>query len=223
MVYNGKPLLKWMIWGVKNIPNFWADTQKSPHWGWSIGVPSGSVSITCCVLPAWRPFTRDRADRILHDTCKMRGTWWSHVAIPWVVPPPRIPVTTRIITYIFRLGDPDLNLHLPRLHPGRGGQPNLYLSIPIFAVTTSVRWARISEVMSPVDWFDLTRFFPVKCMEMYQYQVQRIASCLRYASVILLLAPSGKDFLKNMFWINLLLSYYIMCMWWMLQDWRWTC
>ena len=31
--------------------------------------------------------------------------------IPWVVPPPRMPVTTRIIPYL--VGNPNLNLHLP--------------------------------------------------------------------------------------------------------------
>ena len=36
--------------------------------------------------------------------------------IPWVVPPPRMPVTTRIITFL--VGDPELNLHLPQLLGG---------------------------------------------------------------------------------------------------------
>ena len=36
--------------------------------------------------------------------------------IPWVVPPPRIPVTTRIT--MFLVGDPELNLHLPLLLGG---------------------------------------------------------------------------------------------------------
>ena len=39
-------------------------------------------------------------------------------SIPWVVPLPRIPVTTRIIPFF--VGNPNLNLHLWRLHPGRG-------------------------------------------------------------------------------------------------------
>ena len=45
--------------------------------------------------------------------------------IPWVVPLPRIPVTTRIITFLVE--DPKLNLHLPRLLGGGTTQ-----GIPIY-------------------------------------------------------------------------------------------
>ena len=42
-------------------------------------------------------------------------------SIPWVWPPPRMPVSQDDIT--FPVGDSNLNLHLPRLHPGRGPHP----------------------------------------------------------------------------------------------------
>ena len=42
--------------------------------------------------------------------------------IPWVVPLPRMPVTTRIITFL--VGNPNLNLHLPLLL-GRGTTQNI--------------------------------------------------------------------------------------------------
>ena len=42
------------------------------------------------------------------------------LVIGWVVPPTRIPVTTRIITSL--VGDPNLNLHLPQAS-WEGGQP----------------------------------------------------------------------------------------------------
>ena len=35
-----------------------------------------------------------------------------YLYIPWMWPPPRMPVTTRIITFL--VGDPDLNLHHPQ-------------------------------------------------------------------------------------------------------------
>ena len=41
---------------------------------------------------------------------------------PWVVPLPRMPVTTRIITFL--VGNPNLNLHLPLLL-GRGTTQNI--------------------------------------------------------------------------------------------------
>ena len=43
--------------------------------------------------------------------------------VSWVVPPPSIPVTTRIITFL--VGDPNLNLHLPQFLGG-GPQPKLF-------------------------------------------------------------------------------------------------
>ena len=42
-------------------------------------------------------------------------TIWANCRIPWVWPLPRIPVTTRIITFV--VGNPELNLYLPL---GRG-------------------------------------------------------------------------------------------------------
>ena len=38
-------------------------------------------------------------------------------------PPPRMQSSPPGWHYIFRFGDPELNLHLPRLHPGRGDNP----------------------------------------------------------------------------------------------------
>ena len=37
--------------------------------------------------------------------------------IVWVVPLPRMPVTTRMKIFIFSFGDPNLNLHLPLGQP----------------------------------------------------------------------------------------------------------
>ena len=45
----------------------------------------------------------------------------------WVVPPPSN--SHHQDYYIFRLGDPNLNLHLPRLHPGRGDNPKCQLQL----------------------------------------------------------------------------------------------
>ena len=42
---------------------------------------------------------------------------------PWVVPPPRMQSSPPGLWTIFRLGDPNLNLHLPQLLGG-GDNPN---------------------------------------------------------------------------------------------------
>ena len=44
--------------------------------------------------------------------------------IIWVVP---LPSNSHHDYSIFRLGDPELNLYLPRLHPGRGDNPTYSL------------------------------------------------------------------------------------------------
>lgn len=62
--------------------------------------------------------------RFFGDVTKPKGSIYG---IFWVVPLPRIPVTTGIIIFIqFLIGDPDSNLHLP-LQSWEGGQPKVYL------------------------------------------------------------------------------------------------
>ena len=67
--------------------------------------------------------------------------------IPWVVPPPRMPVTTRIITFL--VGDPNLNLHLP-LASWEGVQPKIYPP------------TQDADSSSPRGWHDIFSFGNLK-------------------------------------------------------------
>ena len=67
--------------------------------------------------------------------------------IPWVVPLPRIPVTTRII--LFLVGDLNLNLHLPLLLGG-GTTQDIPLAILLFWLFFGeyiIRWPRNFKVL----------------------------------------------------------------------------
>ena len=58
----------------------------------------------------------------------------SFFGLIWVVPLPSN--SHHQDCYVFRIGDPNLNLHFPRLHPGRGDNPRSYgsLTIPFFVL-----------------------------------------------------------------------------------------
>ena len=77
----------------------------------------------------WRQMTNQASiffraiyQKTLFERCFKTWEPSQRFGMAWVVPPPRMPVTSRIITFLGS-GIPNLNLHLPRLHPGRGGQP----------------------------------------------------------------------------------------------------
>ena len=67
-------------------------------------------------IPPWRPKNRSINFWSQWESTSGASTVSS---IHWIAPLPRMPVNTRILIF-FRIGDPELNLHLPRWHPGRG-------------------------------------------------------------------------------------------------------
>ena len=101
------------------------------------------------ILFLWLDPIQASVGLVVSDSCKMAGVPIQHSANPgwclsskhivlnmmkitifradqqkwrWqILPPHRMPVTTKIITFL--IGNPNLNLHLPRLHPVRGPHP----------------------------------------------------------------------------------------------------
>ena len=75
------------------------------------------VSIWVNFLPAARNrITRIFKKHLGSETMNIFIGSIGYIYIYWVWPPPRIPVTTRIITCL--VGDPNLNLHFPLLLGG---------------------------------------------------------------------------------------------------------
>ena len=81
--------------------------------------------------------------------------------IPWVVPhAPSNPVTTRIVRCFQQGMGPNLKLHLPLLHPGRGGTTQ---SIPIFPFIMATLLGKTRDVLAvkTFSWGNHIRQIPL--------------------------------------------------------------
>ena len=89
-------------------PSLGFDSQTSLHW-WD---PPRFGSSGCCIN------NEPRLQVMYPNTSEIRPFW--------VVPLPRMPITSRIILYVFFAGDPYMNLHLVTV-TGSGAEPKEYL------------------------------------------------------------------------------------------------
>ena len=77
----------------------------------------------------------------------------------WVIPLPRMPVTTRTITCLVRYSDIPINLHLPLLL-GRGTTQDIY-NIYIYTTTKACFYTAVDQkatIKKPVIFFDVSSF-----------------------------------------------------------------
>ena len=131
--YKGNFFHIWRRWGLPNTcaPNnvsqpFRVEKKSRivTFWKCRTGKPKGRPrQISRVILPGWNHFqsfilTMYGAEILHHGVGRL---FVYSMPICWIVPPPRMPVITRIITFL--VGDPNLNLHLPPLLAGGTTQP----------------------------------------------------------------------------------------------------
>ncbi len=98
------------------------EEQMPPESGWL----SGRLSVTELwpqALGSWETIYFSPETEQPAKTMEPKEERFAKMVKHWVVPPPSNSHYQDNITF-FRFGDPNLNLHLPRLHPGRRNNPS---------------------------------------------------------------------------------------------------
>lgn len=115
-------------WGSGNLypPNRGASATKSPWMSknQSSGELKTGVRLLCFDDGWWQHYSKFQFSICSSSTMKISGS----LRISWIYPPTRIPVTTRISTYIFRIRNPNLNHHLPQ-ESSVGGRSKVYIKL----------------------------------------------------------------------------------------------